>query len=382
MKKKIVIVLTLILSALMFVGCESEVYLWQYPQSDGTVFIVEFLLDNTEMRALDSAAKTDAAHKHNGRLKEMGYLRGLNADAGTPWTLEQYITAVMETRTNFEHNETDESDRTVTSISFIMEVPNDVGDDEDDAPDNADGEESNDGMTIEKGFFMYHIRVEQDGVFNSYKEQFYKSYDRGDGSNRDETDNSAMGVINNGLYEIFPLDKSAENYEEKKTELLEKGYVLKSESATTENYEIEIIPCFKDAFPNGAFTPSTLKTSFILQSNSKMKTSGQTLRDNQGNKYYLFDSLFDEKEDKIVYEYVRANSVGWNVLAILLGLATVGAILLYCKFRKPKEPKKTAYAAAKERFPYDPYETNNADPFAEYNGKNNDGNDNNPFAGY
>ncbi len=368
MKKKIFLILTVLLSAFLFVGCQSEVNLYNYPGEEKSTLILEFLLDNDEVKTLERSAFTSGV-KHNGYLKKMGYLRGLGADADTPWTVEQYIHAVMETRTNFQFNQKD-SDKDNTSISFIFESENTDGDDDEDTEEEDDSTIT----TIEKGFFMYRIKVEQDNVFNSYKQQFYKD---------DKTDNSALGVIKNGFDEIVPLDTAAENYEARKAELAENGFALLYEENGTEIYSRELIPSFNAAFPIAAskeiYTPQTLKTNYLLQSNNKMQTSGETLRDNQGNRYYLFQTLFDEKNDRIEFTYYRANSVGWNVMAILIGVAVVGGLMLYCKFRKPKEPKKTVYESAKERFPYDPFE--NTDPFAEYGGK--DGNDkNDPFAGY
>ena len=375
MKKKIVAILSVIMATFLLMGCQSEVNLYNYPSDNGNTLVLEFYLENKEAAALDASAKREDAVPHNGYLQKMGYLRtfSLLTGAGQPWTVEQYIHAVMETRTNFEFNDKDK-DGDNTSISFIIELTDDADDDSEEGGDEE--EEDTSAMTVEKGFFMYHVKVEQDGIFNYYKQQYY---------NGGTEDNSAIGVIKNGLKEAVPLNKDAENYETRKQELLANGYNLVRENENSELYEILIIPSFEDAFPLAkgvnTYSASLLKTNYILQSNNKMTTSGQTLYDNSGNKYYMFGSYFDDKEDKIIYEYVRANSVGWNVLAICIGLAAVGGLMLYCKFRKPKEPKKTAYAQAKERFPYDPYE--NVDPFAEYNGKKSgDDNDNNPFAGY
>lgn len=367
MKKKIVLILTVLFSAFMFAGCNSEVWLYQYPGDESTELVLEFLLNKNEVGALESSAEDAEAAKHNGYLRSLGYLS--DARKGTPWTVEQYISAVMGTRTNMEFVDRQENSTSV-ALFFGMTVGNEPDDEGD-----ADEEETGDSdMTVEKGFFVYKIRVEQEGAFNSYKREFYKD---------DKNDNSALGVIKNGFYLVQSVKVGSEEYNSLKQFGAEES---EPDGEGLVTLTLEIIPSFERAFPLAGkdsgvdtYLPSSLKTKFALCTDSKMKTSGERLQDQEGNKYYVFSSFFDEKEDKIVYEYVRANSVGWNVITICIGLAVVGILLLYCKFGKPKEPKKTTYAQAKERFPYDPYES--ADPFAEYNTKKN-GDDNDPFAGY
>ena len=371
--KKLFLSFAILFSLCVLCGCESKVYFYNYPGDDGATYVLDFFMSNDEMNVLDNSAKTDAATKHNGYLKKSGYLAGINAKNGDPWTVEQYIRAAMEIGCPEFTFYDKRSGNKETSISFMCQVL--YGNDS----ETDDGEEdSGSGMEITRGFFFYTIHVEQDSIFNVYKNIYYN--DSGDNA----IGSTAISIVKNGLKESRPISVGSENYEQQRDELLADGFVEAEKTNDRVTFEIEVIPPFAKAFPiveqiPATYSPDKLTVNYVLQSDNKMITSGSPVQyDEYGNKYYFFSTTFNEKSDKIEFNYIRANSIGWNILAILIGLATVGGLMLYCKFHKPKEPKKSAYAAAKERFPYDPYEK--IDPFEEYNVKKKD--DNNPFEGY
>ena len=346
-------------------GCESGINFYNYPGENGATYVLEFLLKDDEVSVLNNSAKGNEAVRHNGYLKKSGSLAGINANAGDPWTIEQYIRAVMEIGCpEFAFNET-QSGNKETSMIFLCQVLYGGNSEAD-----SDEEDGGNSTEIRRGFFFYTIHVEQDSIVNAYKDAYYNGGDGVIGS-------KAVDIVNNGYKEIRSV--SSENYEAQRAQLIADGFTEISEGL----FEIEVVPPLNSAFPIvkdvATYFPDKLTVNYVLQSDNKMVTSGETVYDEFGNRYYLFSTKFDEKDDKIEFNYIRANSIGWNVLAILIGLLTVGGLMLYCKFHKQKEPKKSAYAAARERFPYDPYEK--IDPFEEYNvTKKDDGN--NPFEGY
>ena len=93
-------------------------------------------------------------------------------------------------------------------------------------------------------------------------------------------------------------------------------------------------PSFTEAFPAAAsYDPSDLRLNLYLALNDDIRSTG-TWVTVDGVRYCMYERSFDDSTHTIVYRYYAANSLGWNVTAIVIAVAVVAAILLATRKRK------------------------------------------------
>ncbi|MDR2201262.1 MAG: hypothetical protein LBP26_00630 [Clostridiales bacterium] len=350
MKKKILLILAAALTAAVLTGCASDVSVYYYPGSDRYAYEIVFCFDDDELAVLDRSAR-------NGE-KISGLLPGTESLAGDDWTVELYLTYLLDAKRQIFNGEMPSEYRKLPKVKsngstyygFRYVFENAAGEEED-----ADAEAEEYELT--RGFFFNRYSFTEPNIFNGFKEQYKNAVP---GSKRSLT---AIDVAAGGWYN-------------------------QKESGEWE----KLMPGFTEAFPDAGkralFDVEKLRLDYYMITNSKMITSGETETDAEGNRYYRWQTLFTAKDDVIIYELIRANSVGWNVLAIAIGLAVVGFLLLYCRFapKKDRPVRQTVTQSARGRFPYDPFESD--DPFGDYGGppgksgpSGGGGDDKNPFGG-
>lgn len=353
MKRKSLIILFLLVMCFALTGCYSEVEYFQSSDGQNTYYTLRVAMDDYEESKLNASVEKH----HNGMLSEF--------TEGTAWTFKDYLKVLIERAPENVYKrvavETSTSgNRSVTYHSFQAKIPKSESSEEDSKPLEP----------YKQGFYFYKYRVEEDSPFNGAR----STYDNV--ASDDYT--TLFGMIKNGWQSSDTLDKDDPNFIKKELELkawVESGAAkIVNTDPKTIYYEVYYMPSFYELFPVATsikdFNPDNLYLNFFLATNSKLSTTGEKVRDSQGNTYYLWQAKFDGSDNKIVYEFIRANSLGWNITAILTAFAVIGILLLVTKFKKKKPPK----TIAKDLFPYDPF---------DYNGASNDNqNNNNPFNGY
>ncbi len=196
---------------------------------------------------------------------------------GERWTLADWVRSLAaQTQLSYEGFVVDQSDFVV---KLSQSVPlSQVG--------SSEGERK-----IKNYFFFYVVEQTSPNPFNGLREQ----YDSGEG---------VMGYVSNGW---------------------ESGGVS--------------YPSLTQAFPAAAdYDPSLIKLNLYLALNDKVRATG-TWVEVDGVRYCLFERSFDDKQLSVTYRYYAANSLGWNVTALVAAAAVVAVILAATrKAHKAAEP--------------------------------------------
>lgn len=194
------------------------------------------------------------------------------------WTLADWVRELSR-QTSFEYGgiAPDQSDYV---ISLTWRIPlSELG-------SSSDG--SSTSRTIENYFYFYAVEETEPNPFNGLR----ADYDAG-------TEDTLMGAVKNGW-----------------------------ESGGTR------YPSFTEAFPAAAsYDPSDLRLNLYLALNDDIRSTG-TWVTVDGVRYCMYERSFDDSTHTIVYRYYAANSLGWNVTAIVIAVAVVAAILLATRKRK------------------------------------------------
>lgn len=179
-----------------------------------------------------------------------------------------------------------------------------------------DGEEDSDVVqTIKNYFFVYAIEVTQPNPFNGLRADYD---DAAEGQN-----GSLMQIIKNGI-----------------------GYYQQTEHGQE---WVQLLPSLTQAFPAvKGYDPSELTLNLYLGGSSRMASTGTKVRMG-GNTYYLWERKFDESEQTITLKYLRPNTLGWNITAIVVAGIVVVIILLATRGKKKKTDDLI------DRYPYDPF---------------------------
>ena len=216
------------------------------------------------------------------------------ADNGTTeaddrWTLAAWVRA-LSLQTSFEYGgiAPDQSDFV---ISLTMRIPlTELG-------SSSDGGSTS--RTIENYFYFYAVEETEPNPFNGLRAE----YDAG-------TEGTLMGAVRNGW------ESDGVRY-----------------------------PSFAEAFPAAAgYDPSDLRLNLYLALADDVRSTG-TWVTVDGVRYCMYERPFDDSTHTVVYRYYAANSLGWNVTAIVIAAAVVAAILLVTRKRgKDAAPKGAAGA--------------------------------------
>lgn len=225
------------------------------------------------------------------------------------WTLTSYLSELLAQYSDYELART-QKENGETKIVFYSSVSKD---------ESSGGGGGKEPETIkEENLFVRSVEIIMDNPLNGLIDSFKKAQ----GNKLD-------------YYSVF-------------------GVILRGQRINTIDGYRETYPSIFAAFPYLADKDyENMLMSFIWQAPKNWKSSGETIHID-GEKYFRWSRDLSEDGAKISYKYYRANSVGWNIVAIAAGGLTVLIIFLVFFIKgKKKPPKETT----KDLFPYDPFAT-------------------------
>lgn len=349
MKPRAAYLALLMLSVFIFAGCGTELNLYEIKGSDMSIREYQLLVPESAEQALDRAAETNNV-RYTGRISYVKFTK----QKDTLWTVADYIYALQLRIENSYAGDEFESFTVVPTAKSRLENGETA------KVYSAQVRHKYDSLELaeinqpiypsKKGFYFYEYSFKTKSPLDGLRPEF--------DSATEENDNTVFGIINSGWYDYITV--SAEEYGLREAELKADGWVDVRNNDQTYSLKRQIMPSFREAFPTNApllgLTPENLdkvKLSYNLITDRKL-LGGEKFRDANGTTFYRFRGLFDETEKLIEYRMVRANSVGWNVTAILAGFAAIGLVMLILYIRKKNE-KKRAAARHEDYFPYDPF---------------------------
>lgn len=166
------------------------------------------------------------------------------------------------------------------------------------APDDADEPDEDVVRTVKNNLFFYTVEVTEPNPFNGLR----ADYEAG-------TEGTIMAYIRNGIVQD----------------------------------NIVLLPALTEAFPRIAdYDPSGLKLKLYVAFGDKVQTTG-TRVSIDGVRYYLFERSFDDSAQTITYKYFRPNSLGWNIVALVVAALTVVVILLCTRKSKPRQTQEIKF---------------------------------------
>lgn len=289
MAKKLVCILLVCVLALPLAACGASVSLFTGSSGDEYVHTLEIRIP---ARLYNEMEKTAAVIPNT-------YKR---------WTLPDWLAGICQLVTYSDGTGYEYDGFYLDGGDFVAQLTHrfPIDDDED------DGEEDGDVVqTIKNYFFVYAIEVTQPNPFNGLRADYD---DAAEGQN-----GSLMQMIKNGV-----------------------GYYQGEEW-------VQLLPSLTQAFPAvKGYDPSELTLNLYLGGSSRMASTGTKVRMG-GNTYYLWERKFDESEQTITLKYLRPNSLGWNITAIVVAGIVVVVILLATRGKKKKKDDLI------DRYPYDPF---------------------------
>lgn len=290
MIKKLTVIFLMVFTLFSATACGASVSLYTGSENGNTVYFLEARLP----LSLYGNIQQSGAERH---------------EIGQPpkWRLEDWLAEfsryVMFTDGSMFEYEGYSIDSNEYVATFKRTVtPNSGG-----SGSNDDSEDDN--VVIKDYFYFYAVEVTEENPFNGLRSEYDAAVPGQSGT--------LMQMIKNGI-----------------------GYF------DDEGYH-ERLPSLSAAFSETAkYLPETLKLNFYLDGSAKMNTTGNKKVIN-GKTYYLWERSFDASEDYITYRYFRANSLGWNVTALIIAGVTVLIILIVTRSKKEKP-------TLLDKFPYDP----------------------------
>ena len=281
------------------------------------------------------------------------------SDTGRKWTVDSwlnaYFSAVAEgygLRCEFDGTYDESSQK---AYRFYLDVPK-----TDTADALRDGLPLQGETSVKTNLFVRTVSVVRDDRFNYWVRSFNEALDRYEKNAPTAMDTqTAMGIVlfgygsyvadgNGGLtYEeelpgLFSAFPAAQHYKDEYTEIVLKNFWYASRKMQVAADDI-------------------------------VRVRGSDGSEDRKGVYYVFEKTVGSGDSNVEYVYFRADPTGWYIVAIVVGLAVTGIALLVYRMRKKRQNKQPP-AKVQDDFPYD--------PFADYFGGNNGGNDNDPFAGY
>lgn len=306
-----------LIATALFAGCDAGVSLYEARGEDGWYFALDVSVDS----ALESELHANAAYSDK---------------LGKEWTLGDWLydyfgltSEIYGYEFKYDGVRNEKGGRRVYGFYDIF------------VPDKTLRGELSDGLTLEgetdvtTNLFMRTVRVVRDGRFDFWIRSLEDAVSSGDSGEGGKT---LMGMI---LYGVG-------HYETKDGELT----------------YVEDLPGFTTAFgvPLNGYTEMLLTDFWLASKKMNVACDAKLGTDDSKNVYYVFNRRLGDEDEKVEYEYFRADPTGWYLVAIAAGGAAVGIGILAAniiKRRKDKKPKPTV----RDNFPYDPFD-GNIDPFA------------------
>lgn len=295
---KFIIVGLLLVLALSLTGCSgTSVSLYTSSTTAGSRHTLEIRVPQKLCASLESTAA----------ILPTDLRTGLKYDR---WNIYDYLKIISESMTlgdGSQYQLVRERGEGTEKVYVLVRdfTPSDDEDEEDDQVE----------MNVKDYFFFYTVEVTQPNPFNGYRALY------------DQAEPTLMQALRNGF------------------------------DAYIDNKKVHI-PALDQAFPlikNCNLDELTL--NLYLGGSNRMASDGTKVRKSSewySGTFYLWDRKFDTEDTTITLQYYRPNSLGWNIVAIVLAGLTVTAVLLLTRGKKKKH-KPTL----EERFPYDPSKPDN-----------------------
>ena len=355
MKKKFVKLICIVAIALLLpllFACQSSIYLMRTETDEAYVYNFTLRLSQHERQMLDVSANHSgivrgAMHDNAGMAwSVVDYLQELGARTGV--VLQAHIDENTGVSTQYEK----QGDFII--LRFTRTIPRVIASNSGQNANNATHSTQN--LVRINGFnpFIIRYRYTAPNPFNTLHAEF--------------TAPGAFGFFahfNNGLtqrawQEVHHFDDGQVGI----NEWASAGYwqidtsvgiggvrsiELPNGTLTTRHYFYRhLLPSFYDAFPfakSTAFNPNNFRVNFVMRSNNRYNVFGDDTSEynrSSSTRYYTFTARFDGSDsNKIVFEFVRPNPIGWYIVAILVGVGVVVLIIVIVKIKRKKQIAKT-----------------------------------------
>lgn len=338
--KKLIVVLLACLFAGMLAACDAGVDVYEAADEENWYFNIDIKLNKMLVNSLDA----NAAYKVNNNFEK--------------WSVEDWLNEYFYQISNIYKmdykydSEYVGNDSNYKYYAFSLLIPRDSN--------------LKDMLTLESNPtykdnpFLRTYSVTRDGRFDYWRNEFVSAYDRYKSGNEIKEDYTSLtGVLINGL-RIYSANEQTAGavYDDK----LKEYYTPKLES-------------FLASFNMGADGFSSY-TNFVLDNywqaskNYKMN-SDDAFKIDQFYNFYYFHQTMGSQNTPINYTFYRAIAYGWYIVAMLAGAATLGIILLICKYKKDKPKPQagtpyTMYGTYMNNNPNNPYNNNQNTPYNNY----------------
>lgn len=312
MKKKLLYILIIVLSVMIFTGCGTSVNFFSYTDSSGNIYTeVSIAFDTADIETLNLSAQNDGGYLHN----DYDFGDELNADwsDGDAWTVEEYIYMLFSLTTSYEFVETAYSGTDTTIMKFLAFTSAEDYDSQDE-----DDDDSYYKLSILDTFFFYEYTEIFSSPFNGWREE-YEAALKLQSSNYfgffnimvngltmyqyDDNDDVTKTVVLPSVFEAFPASET-----------------LFSSSAL-------------DAIELSYTTYSSYRYTIVESDDVSGSVSGNYLY----GFYYTYITDFSEGDKLFCITYTRFNSSGWITISLFLGFIAMGIVVLIVNMRKKKQ---------------------------------------------
>jgi len=330
MKKKLALIPLILFFVFFLAACQSEVFLMRSEEDGSATYALTLRLSAQEEQLLNDSAAQAGVRRTAWQGSE-----------GQPWQAVDYFSR-LATLTGFSVDASPAQANGARYIVFTRTLPVSGG-------TGGSGDSATDStLTRINRFnpFIVRYRHVSPNPFNSYRDSFDAP-----------SIGSMFHIFRQGLTltthvrsdeERFPLgvtsinEWAAQNHWQVDTMQGVNG-VEAVEGATRHFFYRDEIPSVSEAFPFAGtpmFNPDHLRVNFVLRTRSRYTLSGEDssyLDTATRYRYHTFRARFDGSDaNQIVFTFIRPNPIGWYVLALVLGGATVATLVLILRKRKKK----------------------------------------------
>lgn len=341
MKKRLLVLSILVLLVVALTGCGSYISSYTYTDSYGnTVNEITINISGQDKELLDSSATNDASStKHT--IHNFGSIIAQDWVEGDAWSITDYVRVlgqISELQIEYLYTDYNSSDD-IHTIKFRQYLDSGL------VASNSlftCGSSDDPNYKLERKDSFYTIRY--DVTYSSMFDQAYETYE---GIKNGSVTNlsSFMNILVNGrTYNWEPSSITIPDIEDR---IVDEGWTEWMEKTPngsggfTYHLTKEVMPSIYNAFPilqdNSVLDPMDLVFKTLFASSYKFYVpEGATKEAVLGLYYYGYEETYSSGTKLITYTFYRANSIGWLITAIGVGLATIGVVLLICKHKRKK----------------------------------------------
>lgn len=294
--KKILTLCALVCCAVLLTGCGASVDVYAYAYDGGYANEVHIRLDLQATDAMN-ASSIEA-------YPQADEVSGLRA-----WTVEEYFTELMTSPTvglDYELLSTIKDGE--LTMAFVKRFATSAELDTNNlyaVPDVV-------STTTTNGFLYHRVRT-RENPFNGLRTAYDESFDS----------TGFIGKLKNGM-----------------------GYYVDEEGS--DRYYHHLFPSLVTAFPIAeTYDLSDIGLNYIEIGNARRGNNGYEVSASPQSSYYVFERNFDYEYSQVIYDYNTVNTVGWYILAVVIGGIVLLAILFFTSKKKPK-------SGLVDKFPYNP----------------------------